>query len=468
MWIQIKKLEENDWKESQIIRPYVSFEATFKNSTLHDFPLIIPPEYSSQTLYPLPRVVFRMFDYTDVPEEFILPGCHSVERFLVEEQLHSVINTYYLDRKQCANRLIQLPLTNKIPLNYMIVEVIFAQLFSLPRSVHLEIFYGSLLIELCKLQPNYMPIVLAQATELLFERIDSMKTVCVERFSNWFSYHLSNFLFKWSWEDWKDCVNESLEAPKNKFLRETLIRCMRLSYHQRIVDFIPESMSSLVPENPKPNYKYVSDEAADLEGTPVANRLLELFKERAIPEDVFSALRDIPDSVADGDESESNPLKIEVFTSTLLYFGCKSFSHTFSALAKYHMIFKMLVDSEKSQLVVLHSLHDVWKNHRQMVVVLVDKMLKTQIVECSTIAKWVFSEQMRNNFTCFYVWEIMHSSINRMNKQVEKLRLEYQNLSEKYKKSDMNSESVREHLKIKKKFFKPFLPRFKMKFPKKN
>lgn len=443
MWIQIKKLEENDWKESQIIRPYVSFEASFKNSTLHDFALIIPPEYNPETLYPLPRVVFRMFDYTDVPEEFILPGGHSIERFLVEEQLHSVVNTYFLDRKQCANRLIQLPLTNRIPLNYMIVEVIFAQLFALPRPAHLEIFYGSLLIELCKLQPNYMPIVLAQATELLFERIDSMKTVCVERFSNWFSYHLSNFQFKWSWEDWKDCASESLEAPKNKFLRETLIRCMRLAYHQRLVDFIPESMSSMIPENPKPSYKYVSDEAADLEGTPVANRLLELFKERAIPEDVFSALRDIPDNETGGEEMEINPLKIEVFTSTLLFFGCKSFSHAFAALAKYHMIFKMLVDSEKSQLIVLHALHDVWKNHRQMIVVLVDKMLKTQIVECSTIARWIFSEQMRNDFTCFYVWEIMHSSVNRMNKQVEKLRLEYQVLNEKYKKSDINPDSVR-------------------------
>ncbi len=151
IWIQIKKLEENDWKETQIYRPYKAFESVLANSTPHDFPLIIPPEFNDQTIFPLPRVIFRMFDYTDVPEvcikqifhlilsnyifdwkkEYILPGAHSIERFLVEEQLHSVINTYYLDRKLCASKLLNLNVTSKIPLNYMIIEVIKIAVFFL-------------------------------------------------------------------------------------------------------------------------------------------------------------------------------------------------------------------------------------------------------------------------------------------------------------------------------------------------
>lgn len=223
----------------------------------------------------------------------------------------------------------------------MIVECLFAQLFQLPKAQHIEIFFGAIFIELCKLQPNFIPLVLAQATDLLFERLDSMKTACIERFSAWFAYHLSNFQFKWSWEDWKDCCEADRDSPKQKFLRETLLRAIRLSYHQRIAEIIPPAMApAILPAEPKPTYRYVSEEAADLEGTAVANKLLELFKERAIPEDVFSALREIPDKFNEmevGGESASdafNPLKIEVFTSTLLYFGCKSFSHAFAALAK--------------------------------------------------------------------------------------------------------------------------------------
>ncbi len=100
---------------------------------------------------------------------------------------------------------------------------------------------------------------------------------------------------------------EDPESPKNKFLRDTLIRCMRLSYHQRMVDTMPETMQCLVPKNPKPTYKYMSDEAGELEGIAVANKLLELFRNRAIPEDIFQVLRDIPDTFNEkGSDKELN------------------------------------------------------------------------------------------------------------------------------------------------------------------
>ena len=80
-----------------------------------------------------------------------------------------------------AAQLLSYPLKTKIPLEYMIVEVMFGELFRLPNPEFLEICYGSILIELCKLQPSTMPQVLAQATELLYERIDNMNVTCFDR-----------------------------------------------------------------------------------------------------------------------------------------------------------------------------------------------------------------------------------------------------------------------------------------------
>jgi nuclear cap-binding protein subunit 1 len=68
----------------------------------------------------------------------------------------------------------------------MIVEVMFSELFHLPNPSCLEIAYGSILIELCKLQPSTMPQVLAQATELLYERIDTMNVTCFDRLDQFF------------------------------------------------------------------------------------------------------------------------------------------------------------------------------------------------------------------------------------------------------------------------------------------
>ena len=68
LWIQMKKLEENDWNENILFRPYKKFEAVLKTSISHEFPLIIPPEHHEKIVYPTPRIVFRLFDYTDVPE----------------------------------------------------------------------------------------------------------------------------------------------------------------------------------------------------------------------------------------------------------------------------------------------------------------------------------------------------------------------------------------------------------------
>lgn len=84
-----------------------------------------------------------------------------------------------------------------------------------------------------------------------------------------------------------------------------------------------------------------------------------------------------------------------------------------------------LADSEEAQICVLHNLFELWRNHRQMLCVLTDKLLKTQIVECSAVATWVFSKEMNSEFTKLYLWEILDLTIKKMNKHVVRLG-EYQ------------------------------------------
>ena len=143
-----------------IFRPYLAFDSVLCEALQHNLSGLVPPPHHPSTLYPLPTVVFRMFDYTDCPEGPILPGQHSIERWLIEEQLNHILMSGFKERKEVAAQLLSYPLKNKIPLEYIIVEVMFGQIFRLPNPLCLEIAYGSILIELCKLQPSTMPQVL--------------------------------------------------------------------------------------------------------------------------------------------------------------------------------------------------------------------------------------------------------------------------------------------------------------------
>ncbi|KYQ47868.1 Nuclear cap-binding protein subunit 1 [Trachymyrmex zeteki] len=442
LWAQVRKLRQDNWAEKHIPRPYLAFDSILCEALQHNLPPLMPPPHHESYSYPLPTVVFRMFDYTDCPAEGpLLPGSHAIERFLIEEHLRQIINNYFFERKDCAAQLLNFPFKAKIPLDYCIVEVIFGELFRLPTPKHLEISYGSILIELCKLQPSTMPQVLAQATEILFRRIDSMAATAFDRFVWWFAYHLSNFQFRWSWEDWDSCLQRDAEHPRPKFIREVLLKALRLSYYQRIRDMMPDSYTELIPAVPEPVYKYSSEGASSLPGTCAAHELVVSIRRKCTPEEVLNVLNTLPGPRENEETNNYNPLKIDVFVQTLLNLGSKSFSHSFAAIVKFHYVFKVLAETEEAQICILRNMYALWKNHYQMMVVLTDKFLKTGIIECSAIANWIFSKEMASEFTKLYIWEILHLTIRKMNKHVTKLSTELTDAREKLRRAESRSGS---------------------------
>uniref|UniRef100_A0A8C0EM92 Nuclear cap binding protein subunit 1 n=1 Tax=Bubo bubo TaxID=30461 RepID=A0A8C0EM92_BUBBB len=382
LWSQIQKLKKDRWQERHILRPYLAFDSILCEALQHNLPPFTPPPHTEDSVYPMPRVIFRMFDYTDDPEGPVMPGSHSVERFVIEENLHCIIKSHWKERKTCAAQLLSYPGNNKIPLNYHIVE-------------------------------------LAQATEMLYMRLDTMNTTCVDRFINWFSHHLSNFQFRWSWEDWSDCLTQDLEKPKPKFVREVLEKCMRLSYHQRIIDIVPTSFSVLSPANPVCIYKYGDESNRSLPGYTVALCLTIAIKNKASNDEIFSILKDVPNPNQDDDDD------------IVLYL-------------LFHEVFKTLAESDEGKLHVLRVVYEVWKNHPQMIAVLVDKMIRTQIVDCAAVANWIFSSELAHDFTRFYIWEILHSTIRKMNKHVLKIQKELEEtkarLARQHKRRDSDDD----------------------------
>lgn len=68
LWSQIQKLKKDRWQERHILRPYLAFDSVLCEALQHNLPPFTPPPHTEDSVYPMPRVIFRMFDYTDDPE----------------------------------------------------------------------------------------------------------------------------------------------------------------------------------------------------------------------------------------------------------------------------------------------------------------------------------------------------------------------------------------------------------------
>ena len=102
---------------------------------------------------------------------------------------------------------------------------------------------------------------------MLFENLDDMDIGLRYRFGHWFALHLSYFEYKWIWSDWEDALVMKKNAPQRICIEDVLIRCIRLSYFERIKPTIPASFVFCLPENTAPTAKYTR--SSNVEGSAV-------------------------------------------------------------------------------------------------------------------------------------------------------------------------------------------------------
>jgi len=73
-----------------VVRPYLAFDSVLCEALQHTLPQIIPPSHNEEIAYPLPTVVYRMFDYTDVPE--VSQATCSVSYILLINNIEGIIS----------------------------------------------------------------------------------------------------------------------------------------------------------------------------------------------------------------------------------------------------------------------------------------------------------------------------------------------------------------------------------------
>jgi len=143
----------------------------------------------------------------------------------------------------------------------MVLDAIFSQMFYLPSPEHKLVYYHSVTTEVCKLSPGTIAPCLGRAMRFLYGRVDDMDMDLSYRFMDWFAHHLSNFEFRWKWDEWQEYISDSALHPKKAFIIGAIDKEIRLSFAKRIRETLPKSYHGLIPEEKEkdtPDFKYTA------------------------------------------------------------------------------------------------------------------------------------------------------------------------------------------------------------------
>ncbi|ULU12767.1 hypothetical protein L3Y34_015778 [Caenorhabditis briggsae] len=432
---QIENLRTANWMQNHIPRYYNTFEAVLQDALQHNLPSFSSPEHTSDMIYPYPLVVFRLFQDADCGTDSQLPSGHSIDRFLFEGEISWIIEKNQFNRKSCARELLAFADENPTaPVGFLIFETIFGQMLRLPHAPYPAIFHCSLVLELLKLKPNDYPNILCKTVDLIFSRADSMQPICIDRMVDWFSFHLSNFQYRYTWDEWKDCISNDEFSGRQVFLREVIEKCRRLGSYEKIIAALPSDFVKIHPASPEIRYLLDEEDAMSQR----AETFTQMFQERQ-PADAF--LKELK-STDENDELPYNINEFGVFVTVMLKMASKTYSHNFSALFRYKDTLKTVCDAaEQYQEKLLETLYSCWKSNQQMLMILTDKLLKMQIIDCSSVVGWLFDEKMWQEHNRQWLFEVLNQALEKLTRQINVVEKDIKDLTEKVESKEKVTEA---------------------------
>ncbi|KAF9903314.1 Nuclear cap-binding protein subunit 1 [Lobosporangium transversale] len=459
LWKQIQNLQKDDWDVSILIKPSQTFDAVLGMASQHELPPFVFPPHTDTISYYTPAPLLRIFLSEDEEQQNSLPDPYSIAHFIVRDNLTDVLCLFEINRKECAKYLFMVQysyvigtfadstaaaaaaaaaaannpvaedMETDVPtgpgwsVDQVLAEVIFTELFKLPKPEFKTVYYASLLVEVCKSFPDSFPAALAVAINRLFDRLPSMDIECAHRFWTWFSHHLSNFGYLWDWNQWAAALEVPFDDPKSVFIRETLEKTIRLSYFERIREALPEEFQKMIPaEAPGPSWKFENPEHPY---HAMASAVLNSLRAKNSIEQIEQTLESMKNAprLESLTMTEREDFIRELFTECVLMLGSKSFSHVLNVIERYLTILQRLNGTPEARLHTVKIVAQFWRNNTQFMGILLDKMLNYRVVDAIAIVKWVFEPEVwQNEWHRSFVWDILKNTLNKVISRVAQVK----------------------------------------------
>ncbi|KAJ4471983.1 MIF4G like-domain-containing protein [Lentinula aciculospora] len=357
----------------------------------------------------------------------VTPDPNTPAGYAVRIDLLAMIDIFEVNRKEAARLLLEYPkwvvpgtfkpkpgapppeLEPLVNYNWQLestlLEIMLGASLVLPQSSQAQIYYDSLITEVCKISPSTVGPAVGKSIRRLYSSLtDGLDVEIERRFSEWFAIHMSNFNFQWVWKEWIPDLQLAIQHPKRTFMRTAVEYEIRLSYYDRIVKSLPEAMHTpeayvLPKQAPGPDFMYDDSSKPHHDA---AQSILNLFRGRAKAEDVIyhlDTLRNTLESDLSEPENVDSLVRI-ISTQSLLHIGSRSFSHLLNAIERYLPLLRTLASggvtasagagNPEAKADILNAAALFWKYNSQMVAIVFDKLMQYQIVDPTDVVSWTF------------------------------------------------------------------------------
>lgn len=258
-----------------------------------------------------------------------------VERFVLRSYISDIVDNFSSNHVMAAERLLTVPMLHKV--DDEIVEGLFSQMCAMPEPTFAPVYYGTLFVDLCRVKDSRLPIKLLTAVEAMFQDAGIFDPESFDRLTEWFSFHLSNFEYKWNWSDWAVYADSDMvdKFPfRALFCKDVLARCIRLSYYERVLDVVPEEMKFFLPPKPNNGNRSRFDQTINDNLMKVVTgkdkQDAKVVKERLSVMIPVSGRADDPE-----DQKKANMLRLSALIRSILQAGCKTLSHFDTVCERY-------------------------------------------------------------------------------------------------------------------------------------
>ncbi len=288
------------------------------------------------------------------------------------------------------------------------MEAIFGCILELPSASLKEVYFSVVLVALCKLDTAFPP-ALAKGFTILFEDSNNLDPCIIDRFTKAFTFHISNFNWKWPWSKWGSVLDTNVEDSKRLVVSDILQRCEWLTSIDNLSGTLPPDFRVFLPPPAKHNNPF--DDVMNKSSINAAFEGIyrQMTKDRPGDEIYDSLTHDYP--LLLNERPDAYPV---VVTAALLICGSKYMSAQRSKMSQYISLLRKTIVSSTDKLATLQTITSVWGLAPQMVIWTIGKLQAIHILDVPSIISWLFSPEVASQFSRFYIWDVLDDTLHRL------------------------------------------------------